>query len=103
MLPVAGRAGGGTGGRDQGQPAYRPPEALVSDDLHAEGRRLEGRGTVGEELESLRGQVVAIETGLAHARRHWYRDAASIVAILALAFSFGTTVVSLNRTAQQDR
>ena len=35
-------------------------------------------------------------------RAPWYRDAASIVAVLALVFSFGTTVVSFQKSAQDE-
>jgi hypothetical protein len=35
-------------------------------------------------------------------RRPWFREVSSIVAVLALLFSFGTTAVALDRAARQD-
>jgi hypothetical protein len=43
-----------------------------------------------------------VEDRLTTANRPWFRQATAVVAVLALLFSFGTTVVSLNRAAQQD-
>src|SRR5207253_4702461 len=47
--------------------------------------------------------MAALEGEMRGIRRPWFREATSIVAVLALAFSFGTTIVSLNRTNQQDQ
>jgi hypothetical protein len=84
------RAGGG-------RPA-RPPRT----ELQAEGDRLADAQTVVERLDGLKAEVDALQVHAMRSQRPWYREVAAIVAILALVFSFGTTVVSYNRTAQQD-
>ncbi len=47
-------------------------------------------------------EIDALQIEAAKAHRPWYRDATVMVALLALLFSFGTTVVSYYRTTQQD-
>lgn len=47
-------------------------------------------------------EIDALQIEMAKPQRPWYRDVATIVAVIALLFSFGTTVVSIYRTRQQD-
>ena len=104
---------------DAGEP-YVPPDALATaayegrrpadlagqapdEGLRVEGRRLAEPEATEQRLQSLTAQVESLEAQVRSARRPWFREASSLVAVLALLFSFGTTVVSLNRTAQQDQ
>jgi hypothetical protein len=52
--------------------------------------------------EALKDEVDALQVLVMKQQQPWYRDAASIVAVLALVFSFGTTIVSYQRTSQED-
>jgi tetratricopeptide (TPR) repeat protein len=57
--------------------------------------------TISERLGKLEGQLAALKATV-ETKRPWYKDASSLVAILAFIFSLGTTVVSYVRTEQQD-
>jgi hypothetical protein len=52
--------------------------------------------------EALKAEVDALQVLVMKQQQPWYRDAASIVAVLALLFSFGTTIVSYQRASQDD-
>jgi tetratricopeptide (TPR) repeat protein len=52
--------------------------------------------------ETLKNEVDALQVLVMKQQQPWYRDAASIVAVLALMFSFGTTIVSYQRASQED-
>jgi hypothetical protein len=53
-------------------------------------------------LQVMKNEIDALQIQAAESQSPWYRQAANIVSILALLFSFGTTVVSLQRAEQQD-
>jgi hypothetical protein len=57
---------------------------------------------LGERLDLLKKEVDALQIAVTGQRKVWYKDASTIVAALALAFSFGTTFVSLRRAEVQD-
>lgn len=56
----------------------------------------------GARLESLKQEVDSLQIMLANVMKPWYRDGASLVSMLALIFSFGTTFVSYQKADQQD-
>jgi hypothetical protein len=55
-----------------------------------------------EALALLKREVDALQVTLAHQTRPWYKDGSVLVSVLALLFSFGTTVVSYNKSQQDD-
>ena len=57
---------------------------------------------LAERLDVLRGEVDALQLAAMKEATPWYKNASSIVALLALLFSFGTTLVSYNHTRAQD-
>ncbi len=57
---------------------------------------------LGERLDLLKKEVDALQIAVTGQNKVWYKDASTIVAVLALAFSFGTTFVSLRRADVQD-
>jgi hypothetical protein len=72
-------------------PAVPPPPLWTGSETAHESR-----------IARLEATVTALESRTGRTRPPWFRDVSALVAVLALVFSFGTTVVSLNRTAQQD-
>ena len=58
--------------------------------------------TLDKQVNTLQGEVDALQAALAKDERAWYRDPAVVISLLALLFSFGTTAVSYYRTRQQD-
>jgi tetratricopeptide (TPR) repeat protein len=65
-----------------------------------------GLDAIRRELEALREQVhqndSEIDVLQIKAEKSWYKDASVLIALLAFLFSFGTTLVSIHRTNQQD-
>jgi tetratricopeptide (TPR) repeat protein len=57
---------------------------------------------LAERLDVLRGEVDALQLAAMQKATPWYKNASSLVALLALLFSFGTTLVSYNHTRAQD-
>jgi hypothetical protein len=59
-----------------------------------------------EELEQkvnqMKGEIDAMQVSIAGQSKPWYRNVSTILAAVALLFSFGTTYVSYRRTAVQD-
>lgn len=53
-------------------------------------------------FDLLKQEVDALQVATMAAKRPWYRDLSTLVAILALTFSFGTTYVSYKRADAQD-
>lgn len=107
----ASRAGQGHSSPDVATPPpFAPPPPLTplqvqEAALRAEGAQLAGASDpVGRDLryDALKAEVDALQVQIMRSQSPWYRDATAIVAVLALLFSFGTTVVSFQRTAQQD-
>ena len=88
-------------------PRCRRPRrlALTSDQLPP-GPGPSGRSLADESrdlrYEALKDEVDALQVLVMKQQQPWYRDAAAIVAVLALVFSFGTTIVSYQRTSQED-
>jgi tetratricopeptide (TPR) repeat protein len=56
-----------------------------------------------DQLRSIKEDVDALQSHLLSKKTPFYRQATTLVAFLALLFSFGTTVVSYYRVAEQDR
>jgi tetratricopeptide (TPR) repeat protein len=55
-----------------------------------------------DDIELLRQQVDAIQVAMAEKSRPWHRNPSTLLSLLALLFSFGTTMVSYVRTEAQD-
>jgi hypothetical protein len=53
-------------------------------------------------VDTMKGEIDALQIQMAEGKGPWYRQSANLVAILALIFSFGTTYVSYQHTQQQD-
>ncbi len=53
-------------------------------------------------LRALKQEVDALQIAFEKQDRPWYRDASTIIAVLALIFSFGTTWVSSRKADEQD-
>lgn len=91
-------------------PPPPPPPPLTSAEIQGAALRAEGAYLTGDidaagrdlRYDRLKAEVDALQVQVMRNEQPWYRDAASLVAILALLFSFGTTVVSYQRTAQED-
>ena len=91
-------------------PPPPPPPPLTRREIQAAALRAEGAFLTGDadaagrdvRYERLKAEVDALQVQVMRRDQPWYRDATSLVAILALLFSFGTTVVSFQRTAQED-
>jgi hypothetical protein len=54
-------------------------------------------------FEMLKREVDSIQVKLLSTTTPWYRQASTLISLLAFLFSFGTTVVSCDRAAEQDR
>jgi tetratricopeptide (TPR) repeat protein len=54
------------------------------------------------QLDTIKGEVDALQTGFAEKRQPWYRQASVLIAVAALALSFTTTFYSEQRTREQD-
>jgi hypothetical protein len=54
------------------------------------------------DLLRLKQEVDSIQISMMSAAKPWYRQISSLVAVVALVFSFGTTYVSYQHTAKQD-
>src|SRR5437868_81726 len=98
--PQAGHAGQAGEASHMGE---APSPGSTGGTFDGEAERLSRLPSHETPIEEFRARIGALEAEVRGSRRAWFRDATSIVAILALAFSFGTTVVSLNRTNQQDQ
>ncbi len=57
---------------------------------------------LSERIETIKKEVDALQIVLANVVKPWYRDGASLVSMLALVFSFGTTFVSYQKSEQQE-
>ena len=83
-----------------------PPPLPLTPDQMTPRPGTSGRSIADESrdlrYEALKEEVDALQVLVMKQQQPWYRDAASIVAILALVFSFGTTIVSYQRTSQED-
>ena len=81
-----------------------PPPALDLVQLRAAGLvgSPSGPSSGDARFDALKAEVDALQVEVMRQKAPWFRDAASIVAILALVFSFGTTVVSFQKTASDD-
>jgi tetratricopeptide (TPR) repeat protein len=55
------------------------------------------------DLQMLKKEVDALQIKLLATSTPWYRQASTLIAFFALLFSFGTTLVSLQRAEEQDR
>jgi hypothetical protein len=53
-------------------------------------------------LRTMKAEIDALQIQIAEVQRPWYKHASNLVAILALIFSFGTTIVSFQHTTKQD-
>jgi tetratricopeptide (TPR) repeat protein len=53
-------------------------------------------------VQVLSGEVDALQKAVLAQKKRWYTDASTLIALLALVFSFGTTYVSDRRTSAQD-
>lgn len=80
------------------------PSQVQGAGLAAEGQRLAGVDPAGRDLryETLKAEVDALQVQVMRQQVPWYRDATALVAVLALLFSFGTTVVSYQKSAQEE-
>jgi hypothetical protein len=58
--------------------------------------------TVAANLQMLKQEVDSLQIAFAKQNRPWYRDAATILSVMALVFSFGTTWVSNRKAEAQD-
>ena len=54
------------------------------------------------EITTMKQEIDALQVNVMKASRPWYQNASILIALLALIFSFGTTFVSYQRTAQLD-
>ena len=55
-----------------------------------------------EKLSTVKREVDALQISLSEEMKPWFKQASTIVAVIALIFSFGTTFVSYQRTNQLD-
>ena len=55
-----------------------------------------------EKVQVLSGEVETLQKAVTTQKKPWYKDASTLIALLALLFSFGTTYVSDRRTSAQD-
>ncbi len=53
-------------------------------------------------LDGLKQEVDALQVKVLSETAPWYRQASTLIAFFALVFSFGTTVISYQRAAEQD-
>lgn len=58
--------------------------------------------TLEEKFELMKREVDALQIHIMESKTPWYKSASNLVSIIALAFSFGTTVVSYRHADQQD-
>ena len=58
--------------------------------------------TASATLHSLKAEVDALQVAVMGQRTPWYRNTSTLISVLALLFSFGTTFVSYTRTKAQD-
>ena len=56
-----------------------------------------------EQIRTIKAEVDALQVHVMGFAKPWYKQASTLIAILAVAFSFGTTFVSYYRTAQLDK
>ena len=56
-----------------------------------------------EQIQTIKAELDALQVHVMGVAKPWYKQASTLIAILALAFSFGTTFVSYYRTAQLDK
>jgi hypothetical protein len=60
------------------------------------------RDPVLERLDLMKQEIDVLQITAAEKAKPWYRDLSTMMSVLALVFSFGTTYVSCRRTAAQD-
>jgi tetratricopeptide (TPR) repeat protein len=71
-------------------PDPKLPEALPSPDISR------------AEIETMKREIDGLQIIATNIKKPWYRDISTLISVLALVFSFGTTVVSLHRAQLQD-
>ena len=57
---------------------------------------------LSEKIKTIKEEVDALQITIMKQRSPWYKNIPTIISILALLFSFGTTIVSYKRTLDQD-
>jgi tetratricopeptide (TPR) repeat protein len=57
---------------------------------------------VDGQLEDLRKRTAVLEDHSREMKKPWYKNVSTLIAVVAFLFSFGTTVVSYRRSAEQD-
>jgi len=62
-----------------------------------------GETEIKDELKKLKCEVDSLQIKVLSESKPWYEQVSIIIAFLALLFSFGTTVVSYQRTLEQDK
>jgi hypothetical protein len=58
--------------------------------------------SLDEKVEVMKREVDALQIAVTGQKKPWYRNVSTLIAVLALLFSFGTTYVSYRRTEAQD-
>lgn len=85
---------------DSEQGGAREPKPKPGADL--QGPQPTHAADLETRLQTMKQEIDALQIHVSQIDRPWYRQIANIIAILALLFSFGTTVVSFRHTSQQD-
>ena len=57
---------------------------------------------LGERVDTMKREIDALQIAVMSQKKPWYKEIPVIVSVVALLFSFGTTVVSFRRTQVQD-
>ncbi len=68
-----------------------------------QNRNTEKSAQITEQVKSIKAEVDALQVHVMGVAKPWYKQAATLIATIALVFSFGTTFVSYYRTVQQDK
>lgn len=76
-----------------GDRTTRPPDSSFDDTLN----------DLATTVQLLKREVDALQIEAMSRKKRWYQQASTIISVLALLFSFGTTYVSYERTRVQDR
>ena len=57
---------------------------------------------LNEEVSHLRNRIDSLAEASESAKKPWFKNVATLISVAAFLFSFGTTIVSYKRTAEQD-
>jgi tetratricopeptide (TPR) repeat protein len=85
---------------DQGDRILTGASTHGASDVGIEVRH--GRDSIQDQLVTMKKEIDALQIGLGESNRPWYKQASTVIAVVALLLSFGTTYYSNRQARLQD-